>query len=138
MIESADSLTRFLFSSRHFKVKPTESFISERAFRPDDDEPEPSVFRTTGKSGQEIWEVGVRYVLPERQAANSKAKIHARADFNAAAPISLGLRVEPDPPPPPEHFLLKGWPSGKDERMQIAQELAARAFLFVPSGGPLA
>lgn len=82
-------------------------------------------------SDAQIWGIGLRHVLPERQASVAAAKIHARADFNAAAPFSLGLAVRFDEPPP-SHVLIAGWPSALHERLLIAQELAARAFLRRP------
>jgi hypothetical protein len=106
--------------------------VKERAFRRRDADADISVFRTSGQDDEEIWAVGVRHVLPERKAGNPGARIHGRADFNAAAPISLGLALEFDEPPP-EHVLVAGWPPARHERMQIAQELAARAFLRLPA-----
>lgn len=70
-------------------------------------------------------------MLPERKANDANAKIHGRADFNAAAPVSLGLSVA-FAEPPPEHVIVAGWPPEKHDRMQMAQDLAARAFLQLP------
>ena len=128
-IDPSDSLTRFLFSDRDFRA--ASRLLKERAFRPREGDSDISVFRTTGRKDAEIWEVGARFVLPERKASDSNAKLHGRADFNAAAPISLGLACELQPPPP-EHAVVSGWPAEKHERIQIAQELAARAFLATP------
>lgn len=105
--------------------------VKERAFRPRDHDTDTSVFRTTGQSDEAIWQVGSRTVLPERQIAEMTARIHARADFNAKAPLALGLTLKLDEPPP-EHVLIGGWPPEKHARMQIALELAARAFLRFP------
>lgn len=124
-----DSLSRFLFSDRDFKA--AQKLVKERAFRPRELDDDLSVFRTTGQSSEEIWNVGRTYVLPERKAFDSAAKIHGRADFNAIAPISQGLTLRFDEPPP-QHVLMEGWPQEKHVRMQIAQELAARAFLELP------
>ena len=129
-VVEADALTRFLFSDSDFRS--SQNLVKERAFRPREHESDTSVFRTTGQADEAIWQVGARWVLPERQAKDKDAKIHGRADFNAAAPISLGLTLAFDEPPP-EHVLVGGWPSEKHERIQIAQELAARAFLQRPS-----
>ena len=105
--------------------------VKERAFRPREGDSDISVFRTTGKTHPEIWDIGARFVLPERKGSDSKAKLHARADLNAAAPISLGLTCVLQPPPP-QHVIILGWPSTKHEGIQVAQELAARAFLAIP------
>lgn len=128
-IVATDSLTRFLFSDRDFRL--SKMLVKERAFRPRDHEADTSVFRTTGQDDEAIWQVGKQTVLPERQATDNKAKIHGRADFNGAAPVSLGLTLAFDEPPP-EHVLVGGWPTEKHTRMQVALELAARAFLRLP------
>lgn len=125
-----DSLTRFLCSDSDFSV--SKKLVKERAFRPRDSEDETSVFLITSKNEQEIWNIGAVEVLPLRKKSAPEAKIHARADFNAAAPISLGLTLE-NAEPPVDHVVIKSWPAERHARMQLALELAARSFLQLPA-----
>jgi hypothetical protein len=129
VITPDDALTRFLLSDRDYSV--TNGLVKERAFRPRDDDTETSVFRITDKQDRDIWAIGARDVLPERKAKEPNAKIHARADFNASTPRSLGLKLE-FAEPPPDHVIICEWPKERHERMQLSQELAARSFLQLP------
>jgi hypothetical protein len=125
-----DALTRFIFSDRDFSA--SKMLVKERAFRPRDMESETSVFKVTGKDHPEIWRIGSDDVLPERKKNDASARIHARADFNASAPVSIGLKLE-FAEPPTDHAVICDWPPERHERILLAQELAARSFLALPS-----
>ena len=60
----------------------------------------------------------------------------SRADFPFAEAFGCGLSARRDEPPP-RQAVLHGWPRGKDARMSVAQQLAARVILELPPGGPI-
>jgi len=91
-----------------------------------------SVYRTSGLSEREIWEIGDNYVAPKR-----KMLIEARAELTVADVEAVGLRVEPDVIPHPLHANIDGWPTEKDEWKMFGHELAERAAVVKRGHSPL-
>lgn len=81
---------------------------------------ETSVFRTSDSSEAEIWEIG-RFVENKR-----KQSLKGRADIGVLFILKQGLSVAPEIKKSGHrlHANIVGWPTEKDERMQIALELA--------------
>lgn len=83
------------------------------------------MFRVAGLTETAIWRLGSSRVGEPRGRT-----VRARAQFNAASALRIGLRFRADDRPP-RHADLVGWPQGKDEQLQVAQLLAVECRLFV-------
>ncbi len=80
-----------------------------------------SVCRISGITNVEIWEIGL-------EVARMRGKpLLGRADIRVFNILSKALVVAPTDPPPIRHADIVGWPEDKDQRISIAQELAAEA-----------
>jgi len=114
------NLSRFIFDKRHFSISkrvPKPSAFNDLTLRP-------SAFWIDQLLEDDIWRLGDVVAGAQR-----KRPAIARADFGKNEVIRIGLTVEPDPEPDPRHVELCGWPSEKDERMVVAQELCVRSQL---------
>jgi hypothetical protein len=112
-------LSRFLTSKNHYsrrdnRVKPT-------AFLPPKERLMTSTFHTTSLSEHEIWALGEAHIGPSRN-------VHGRGDITVADVTTVGLGITPDYQPA-RHVDISGWPEEPEERLSIAQHLAARATL---------
>lgn len=121
-IGAHERLTRYIYSSRHFK-KSTNT-VEAAAFIPQPSTKETSMFRIDGLRTAAIWEIGAGI------GRGSKRTLHARADLTARSVVEAELRVEPRCPPD-RHAVIIGWPDDKDARMSRAQMLAAASRLLV-------
>jgi hypothetical protein len=118
-VETSEMLSRFILQSNW--IRPSDSTVKPAAFLPNPLNGETSVFRTSGISEQDTWEIG------DREVADIRAKaILGRADILAQNILSKNLQVKPSEPPP-RHANIVGWPDEKSKRLQIAVELAADA-----------
>jgi hypothetical protein len=126
---ASEPAARFIFSKSHFSR--TSRRVKPRALEPPEDDLELSVFRTHGLSSERIWDLGTRFAT-----GLSHRSIHARADFPFAEAFACALSARRDEPPP-RHAVLHGWPTGKDARMSVAQQLAARVILELPPDVPI-
>ena len=117
-INEFEYLSRFIVNESHYRkmdlsIKPQAFFTNK--------EGKTSVFRITGLSNEEIWDIA-------RDVAQQRNKtLLGRAEISAFDVIEQGLRVEPDPPPE-RHANMIGWPhekSDKAKRMSIGLKLAA-------------
>ena len=80
-----------------------------------------SVCRISGITDVQIWEIGL-------EVARMRGKsLLGRADIRVFNILSKSLVVVPTDPPPIRHADIVGWPEDKDQRISIAQELAADA-----------
>ena len=59
------------------------------------------------------------------------SSIHGWAKFQAVQPRRLGLFIEIEPSPHPDHANLFGWSNNEPERLEIANQLALGAKLFL-------
>jgi len=86
---------------------------------------ETSVFRTSGITNDEIWNIGDCEVSIKRNK-----QILGRADIKANNAISKDLKVVPREPPI-RHANIIGWPDERSKQRLIAIELAAEAHLYL-------
>jgi hypothetical protein len=116
-IDLSETLSRFVLSRKWIRADNTVRHI---AFTPDQ-KGDTSVFRISGITNNEIWDIGDREVAPKRNRP-----ILGRADINTAIVISNELKVIPSEPPK-RHADITDWPEEKSEQKQIALELAAES-----------
>jgi hypothetical protein len=117
-IEPLENLSRYIFQSNH--IRPSDGTVKFAAFMPDRNG-ETSVFRTSGMSEQNIWEIGNCEVAIRRGKP-----LLGRADILAREVLARHLEVDPSEPPP-RHANIVAWPDEKSKRHLIALELAAVA-----------
>ena len=119
-VDLSETLSRFVLSRKWIRADSTVRHI---AFTPDQ-KGDTSVFRISGITNNEIWDIGDREVAPKRNLP-----ILGRADVIASFVISKGLKVIPSEPPK-RHADITDWPEEKSEQKQIALELAAKAEFY--------
>ena len=122
-----EPLARFLLSKGDYAA--TTRRVKPQALMPAPDG-KTSVYRIGGLSDASIMRVGVREV-----GAKRNKEVRGWAAFFAADLAQSGLRADANDRPP-RHVDIVGWPKEKDERLQVAQELAARCGLRL--GGEMA
>ncbi|MEE8429944.1 MAG: hypothetical protein V3S16_01720 [Candidatus Desulfatibia sp.] len=83
---------------------------------------ETSVYRISGISDTEIFEIGKRFVA----SVNDKPLL-GRTDIVVSKVIEQKLSVNPDPTPHHRHANICGWPDEKSEKRLIAIELENHA-----------
>ena len=116
-VDSSEAISRFVLSRKWIRANNTVRHI---AFTPNKNG-ETSVFRISGITNNEIWDIGDREIAPKRNRP-----ILSRADINTAIVISNELKVIPSEPPK-RHADITDWPEEKSEQKQIALELAAES-----------
>ena len=112
-----ERITRYILD-RKGKFSRESVTVSYKAFLPAPDG-DTSVFRTSAMSDEDVWLVGRDFV-----AGPQDRTVYARADISAASISSTGLTLLPDPEPHYAHANISSWPKEKDERQQLALELA--------------
>jgi hypothetical protein len=115
----SETLSRFILKKDWIRADNT---VRWNAFSPGRNG-ETSVFRTSGISDREIWDIGNREV-----AAIQRKLLLGRADITAFTVNKNGLEVMPQEPPE-RHANIVGWPEEREAQKQIAMELAAEAQL---------
>ncbi len=120
LVESNETLSRFVFSSRHFSA--ATGTTKADAFVPHP-HAELSVNRDREATDSETWAIG------ERIATTRKKTLHGRGDAIAASYHSLRLKTVAAPiDGNPNHVNVTEWPANnKAAQKLIAQELAAVA-----------
>lgn len=116
-INPFEYLSRFIVDKNHFRANRT---IKHQAFMPNING-KTSVCRISGITNVEIWEIGLEV------ARMRGSPLLGRADIRVFNILSKSLVVVPTDPPPIRHADIVGWPEDKDQRISIAQELAAEA-----------
>lgn len=116
-IVPSEILSRFILYKDYYRS--SDLSVKYAAFLPH--RGETSVFRISGITDQEVWEIGEREVAEKR-----KKPILGRADIGASNVIAKNLKVLPKEPPQ-RHANIVGWPEEKSEQKLIAIELAAEA-----------
>lgn len=116
------TLSRFLFTDRHYRVLPSPR-VRPEAFTPPPDG-RLSVFMTTGLDEYTIVVIG-----RDVGAARGKS-LHGRADITAMVcrEARLSLDVDNDPP---RHTNVTGWPPDKADIKATTQILAQMAQLYL-------
>jgi len=102
----------------------SDNRVKYAAFMPNPKNGETSVFRISGISDREVWEIGHREVGLKRDKP-----VLGRGDIGTSFVMTKGLNVVPSEPPV-RHANIVGWPEEKSEKRLIALELAAEAIFF--------
>ena len=118
-LDSLEILSRFILQTNWFSS--SENRVKYAAFLPDKNG-ETSVFRTSGITNNEIWEIGDCEVSIKRGKP-----ILGRADIGINNVISKDLEVVPREPPL-RHANIIGWPDERSKQKIIAIELASESF----------
>jgi hypothetical protein len=119
-----ENLSRFIFSSSHFNTGQRR--VKPDAFLPSRNQLETSVFRTADLNTAEVRQIG------DMVGTQTGRNLKAWGDVLAGVVFDVGLAVRPDNNPE-RHAAIVGWPAEKDERLSLAQRLAAAAMLRLPS-----
>ena len=120
-LNSLEILSRFVLQTNWFSS--SENRVKYAAFLPDKNG-ETSVFRTSGITNNEIWEIGDSEVSIKRGKP-----ILRRADIGTNNVISKDLEVIPREPPL-RHANIIGWPDERSKQKIIAIELASESFFY--------
>ncbi|MCK4304150.1 MAG: hypothetical protein KAY24_07915 [Candidatus Eisenbacteria sp.] len=115
-----EKLARFLTSRNHYS--PKNKAVKARAFLPPNDKL--SVFCVGDMPYSKIVTLGSNINLSDTR------RLHGHAIIVERHVSDTGLAVHRDDSPF-RHANILGWPPEKDKRMDIAQELAAAADLFL-------
>ena len=128
-IRPSECISRFLVHTSEYSV--TKQRVKHNAFFPPPNLKH-SVYRTSGLDDSAIWEIGRSYVAEPREKT-----LKGRGDLRANVIFGVGLTLASDPTPHPLHANIIGWPTDKDEKLQLSIELAEAASLVVaPTHSP--
>lgn len=116
-VAPTEPIARYLTSSGQFA--PTKGVIKRSALMPGKDG-KTSIFRVGGLTSAQIVEIGRREVGQLRT-------LHGWGAVGASAVLEVGLSFEPNDVPP-RHANIIGWPNDQEERIERAQDLAAKAW----------
>lgn len=119
-IDPLEILSRFILQTNWFSS--SENRVKYAAFLPDKNA-ETSVFRTSGITNNEIWDIGNFEVSIKRGKP-----ILGRADIRANNVIARDLKVV-SKEPPLRHANIIGWPDERSKQKLIAIELASESNL---------
>ena len=120
-VASSEQIARYVLSKKHFST--SKCAVKYAAYLPAPNG-ETSVYRTSGLSEEEIWEIGQK-----RVAEPSGRSLHARGDTSASVILKTGLTIIPETTPHPLHANIMNWPSEKDKQKMLAIEIANEATL---------
>lgn len=118
-VDPSEILSRFILQKDWYR--PSDNSVKHAAFMPNPKNGETSVFRISGISHKEVWDIGDREVAKIRNKP-----ILGRADIGASNVMAKDLKVLPIEPPV-RHANITGWPEEKSKQILIALELAAEA-----------
>lgn len=121
-VTPCEVLSRFIMQTNWYRL--SDNGVRYAAFMPNPKNGETSVYRISGISDREVWEIGDREVGLRRDKP-----ILGRADIGASFVITKGLNVVPSEPPI-RHANIIGWPEQKSEQRLVAIELAAEAIFY--------
>ncbi|VAX29663.1 hypothetical protein MNBD_NITROSPIRAE03-85, partial [hydrothermal vent metagenome] len=107
-VELSEILSRFVLQKNWYRH--SDNRVKYAAFMPNPKNGETSVFRTSGISDVEIWQIGEHEVAMKRDKP-----ISGRADIKASVVISKNLRILPCEPPE-RHANIIAWPDEKSEQ----------------------
>jgi len=114
-ISHSEDLTRYIFNHRYIRSNKT---VRWNAFIPNNRDGETSVYRITGISDTEIFDIGERFV-----AKAIGKPLLGRTDIGVSKIFKQKLKVRPEPSPHPRHANIYGWPDEGSERRLIAMKL---------------
>ncbi|MET0091845.1 MAG: hypothetical protein ABW068_17840 [Candidatus Thiodiazotropha sp.] len=120
-VAANEQIARYILSKRHFST--SKRTVKYAAYLPAPNG-ETSVYRTSGVSEEDIWEIG-----QENVAKPSGRTLYARGETTAGVILRTGLALFPESTPHPLHANIMNWPSEKDEQKMLALEIANEATL---------
>ena len=120
--EKAETLTRYILNKKH--TRPGDNSIRYNLFLPNTNG-DTSVFRISGISEKEVWEIGVKQV-----AETQDKSLYGRGDILDSNVLANRLTIETIGNHP-RHANITGWPKEKPEQRLIAMELARDAKLYL-------
>jgi len=121
-IKVDEVLSRYILDKTH--IRYSNRTVKYSAFLPAPDGTT-SVFRVSGLTEEQVWEVGDREVALKRQKP-----LVGRADITAAHVLKAGLELDADNNPP-LHANINGWPVERSGQKLIALKLAEDAQLYL-------
>ena len=124
-VATSEQIARYILSKSYFST--TNRAVKYGAYLPAPNG-ETSVYRISGLSEEEIWEIG-----QEDVAKPSRRTLYARGDTPANVIMKTGLTLVPETTPHPLHANIVKWPSDKDEQKMLALEIVNEAVLALPS-----
>ena len=120
---NSETLTRYIYFSKY--IKSSNNTVKYTAFLPSPKDNQTSVFRVSGLSEIEIWNIAYCDVTPKQ--ANI---LKGRADINSDDVINNSLKLIPKEPPY-RHANIDGWTGDKSKHKLIAKELEKKANLHL-------
>jgi hypothetical protein len=110
-IEPSEILSRYIFTEKYFRK---DNSVKWQAFKPKNNET--SVYRTSGLSENDIWNIGrdVEFLTGR--------SLEGRADIRTSSVLDVNLSVIETPPS--AHANIVGWPDDYIEIVHLAQKLA--------------
>ena len=111
-------VTRLAFSRRQVAGSGESFRLRSAAFLPH--RGAMSVFRIDGLDDDSVW----KHV--DKHAGRPDRRMHGRGDFRLADMRRQVLKLDLDESPP-RHGNVVGWPSGRDQQLALARELASVA-----------
>jgi hypothetical protein len=118
-VDPSETLSRFILQSNWYRT--SDNTVKYAAFMPNPKDNKTSVFRTSGVSNDDIWNIGDREV-----SARLGKPILGRADIYASNVTERDLEVIPSEPPE-KHANITSWPQEASKQKVIAIELASEA-----------
>ena len=112
-------VSRYIYYSKY--IKKSNLSVSYGAFMPNPMDNTTSVFKVSGLSESDIWQIAELYVTPMQSNT-----LKGRADINSGDVESQNLDLIPDKPPD-RHINISGWKVDKSENKLIAKELANKS-----------
>lgn len=122
-VPPSEKLARFIFSKKHFSVEKRE--VKFKAFTPPSNRDDISVYRISGLSDRQVWEIGRMYV--ERKDRTIKA----RANLTTETVYVNNLEVVADPLTHELHANIRPFPADRRVRDRIAKQLALASELVL-------
>ena len=127
-VSPSEPTARFITQKSHFR--PGDKTVRHNAYMPNRNG-ETSIYRTTGLTDPEIYEIGQEYV-----GDILGRSIKGHAEIVVSEIIKRKLAVKADPLPHPRHANIVNWPMDKAEQKIIAIELAGNALLHLMPHSP--
>ncbi len=120
---NSETLTRYIYFSKY--IRNSNNTVKYTAFLPSPKDNQTSVFRVSGLSKIEIWNIAYCDVTP-----NQNNTIKGRADVNSDDLSSNQLKFFPKEPPY-RHANISCWTHEKSKNKLIAKELEKKAILHL-------
>ncbi|GEM_PF-5457225 len=128
IVAADEQISRFIFSSDHFKVKGDSKRVLYPAFLPSEKTGTASVYRTVALNELEIWGIDKKYISGMRR---DEKVSKGRADVIAKVILENGLSLIPLSEPHPRHADISNYPGEKGQIRLIAMKIAEASTLVL-------